>query len=196
MSDRDWDESGDRMAQAEIGRLLEENERLRTGMDREPTITLDDGRTLTMKQLWEENERLRAPGCRCQECGEQFFEDVNLPDELWNRIRPEGKPEGAGLLCGRCIGKCVAEENERLRKEVQRLTDVLLSRHGGEPLALLDNLDEERAKIDAALVLCGKTRGRHSDECERCREASSSDQWCEADRLAGAIAKALRGETK
>lgn len=54
---------------------------------------------------WEE----LAEGCTCQECGEQYREDVRLPDRLWNLIRPEGKPEGAGLLCGGCIGKKLGE---------------------------------------------------------------------------------------
>lgn len=43
------------------------------------------------------------PGCLCQGCGQRYRVDVLVPDELWERIRPTGKPEGAGLLCGRCI---------------------------------------------------------------------------------------------
>jgi hypothetical protein len=41
--------------------------------------------------------------CICQNCGEDFKVDLLLPDDLWNRIRPFGKQEGAGLLCGPCI---------------------------------------------------------------------------------------------
>lgn len=41
--------------------------------------------------------------CICQNCGEDFKIDVLVPDDLWSRIRPFGKPEGAGLLCGACI---------------------------------------------------------------------------------------------
>lgn len=26
-----------------------------------------------------------------------------MPDDLWECIKPYGKPEGAGLLCGPCI---------------------------------------------------------------------------------------------
>lgn len=44
-------------------------------------------------------------GCKCQSCGVTFYEDVMIDDDLWNAVRPDGKPEGAGLLCGRCIGK-------------------------------------------------------------------------------------------
>lgn len=42
-------------------------------------------------------------GCACQGCGQRYKVDVQLPDDLWNRIKPEAKPNGAGLLCGRCI---------------------------------------------------------------------------------------------
>jgi len=44
-------------------------------------------------------------------------------------------------------------ENERLAKENTKLTDVLLSKHGGEPLALLDELDQARADNEALLNL-------------------------------------------
>lgn len=42
-------------------------------------------------------------GCTCQGCGAKFRVDVRVPDTLWARIKPEGKPEGAGLLCSVCI---------------------------------------------------------------------------------------------
>ena len=41
--------------------------------------------------------------CTCQGCGEKYRVDLLVPDELWSRIRPDGKTGGAGLLCGRCI---------------------------------------------------------------------------------------------
>ena len=41
--------------------------------------------------------------CRCQKYGKKYKVDLNVPDELWEKIKPEGKPEGAGLLCGSCI---------------------------------------------------------------------------------------------
>jgi hypothetical protein len=28
---------------------------------------------------------------------------VIIPNDLWERIKPAGKPEGGGLLCGKCI---------------------------------------------------------------------------------------------
>ena len=41
--------------------------------------------------------------CLCQKCGYLFEVDVNVPDDLWEKIKPKGKLEGAGLLCGSCI---------------------------------------------------------------------------------------------
>ena len=41
--------------------------------------------------------------CTCQICGNKFKIDLDIPDELWEKIKPEGKPEGSGLLCGSCI---------------------------------------------------------------------------------------------
>lgn len=42
-------------------------------------------------------------GCTCQGCGRRYRVDVMVPDALWEEIKPEGKPVGAGLLCGPCI---------------------------------------------------------------------------------------------
>jgi len=41
--------------------------------------------------------------CTCQECGHRYRVDIDLPDVLWDRIRPAGKEPGAGMLCGACI---------------------------------------------------------------------------------------------
>jgi len=41
--------------------------------------------------------------CKCQNCGNQFKIDIIIDDDLWNKIKPEGKPDGGGLLCGSCI---------------------------------------------------------------------------------------------
>ena len=40
--------------------------------------------------------------CKCQECSKQFKVDLNIPDELWEIIKPKDKSFG-GLLCGSCI---------------------------------------------------------------------------------------------
>ncbi len=43
--------------------------------------------------------------CKCQSCNTKFKVDLNIPDELWEKIKPKNKPKGSGLLCGKCIMK-------------------------------------------------------------------------------------------
>ncbi len=45
--------------------------------------------------------------CKCQGCGNSYKLDLIVPDDLWEKIKPKGKPKGAGLLCGSCIMKKV-----------------------------------------------------------------------------------------
>lgn len=42
--------------------------------------------------------------CICQGCHRPYYVDLMVPDDLWERIKPEGKPPGGGLLCPSCIG--------------------------------------------------------------------------------------------
>jgi len=42
-------------------------------------------------------------GCKCQGCGAFYRVDIQVPNDIWERIKPTGKSEGGGLLCGRCI---------------------------------------------------------------------------------------------
>ena len=41
--------------------------------------------------------------CICQQCGKKYKIDLNISDDLWEKIKPAGKSRGAGLLCGSCI---------------------------------------------------------------------------------------------
>jgi hypothetical protein len=50
--------------------------------------------------------------CKCQYCGKPFKVDINIPDDLWEQIKPIGKPVGAGLLCGHCIMHCIESMDE------------------------------------------------------------------------------------
>jgi hypothetical protein len=50
--------------------------------------------------------------CTCQNCGEPYKVDLLIPDQLWDRIRPDGKDAGAGLLCGPCIMRRVEDIDE------------------------------------------------------------------------------------
>src|SRR5688500_18353214 len=36
--------------------------------------------------------------CTCQGCGRAYTVDLMIPDEVWERIKPDGKGPGAGLL--------------------------------------------------------------------------------------------------
>lgn len=41
--------------------------------------------------------------CICQNCGKSYKVDLIIPNELWEQIKPDGKSQGAGLLCSACI---------------------------------------------------------------------------------------------
>ena len=43
--------------------------------------------------------------CICQGCGKDYKVDLIISDDDWEKIKPEGKAMGAGLLCPRCIGE-------------------------------------------------------------------------------------------
>jgi hypothetical protein len=43
--------------------------------------------------------------CRCQQCNNQYTIDIIVQDEIWEKIKPPGKPKEGGLLCGGCIIK-------------------------------------------------------------------------------------------
>jgi hypothetical protein len=39
---------------------------------------------------------------RCQICGDLYPTVYEVPNEVWEKIKPKGKKEGAGLLCIPC----------------------------------------------------------------------------------------------
>ena len=41
--------------------------------------------------------------CMCQQCKKDYRIDLEIPDRIWEKIKPAGKAYGAGLLCGSCI---------------------------------------------------------------------------------------------
>ena len=47
--------------------------------------------------------------CICQQCGKNYRVDLNIPDNIWEKIKPANKPVGAGLLCGVCIMKKIED---------------------------------------------------------------------------------------
>lgn len=42
-------------------------------------------------------------GCICQGCDKKYVGDLIVADDIWEKIKPEEKAEGAGLLCPSCI---------------------------------------------------------------------------------------------
>jgi hypothetical protein len=41
--------------------------------------------------------------CTCQECGRPYNLDLEVPNHIWEDIKPEGSSERRGLLCPSCI---------------------------------------------------------------------------------------------
>lgn len=58
--------------------------------------------------------------CKCQRCGQEYAVDLIVPDDLWEKIKPEGKPVGGGLLCGPCIAKAIEALGEYAAYRVKR----------------------------------------------------------------------------
>lgn len=50
--------------------------------------------------------------CKCQECDKQYKVDIIVPDTLWEKIKPDKKTSGAGLLCGNCIFTRIEQTGE------------------------------------------------------------------------------------
>ena len=50
--------------------------------------------------------------CKCQNCGKQYKVDIIVPNDIWKIIKPFGKPEESGLLCGSCIADKIEERDE------------------------------------------------------------------------------------
>lgn len=55
-------------------------------------------------------------------------------------------------------------ERDEARRDAQRITDVLLANHGGEPLTLMDELDDLRAQLAALRERAEHARQLHESE--------------------------------
>ena len=65
-----------------------------------------DGKDIYFKDnswFYTDTDELHEVECICQQCHTPYHIDIVLPDDIWEIVKPEGKPEGAGLLCGICI---------------------------------------------------------------------------------------------
>lgn len=38
----------------------------------------------------------------CQSCHSLYYVDLNVPEEVWEKIKPEDETGESGLLCGGC----------------------------------------------------------------------------------------------
>ena len=85
--------------------------------------------------------------CICQKCGRKYKVDILIDDNLWEKIKPKGKPKGAGLLCGVCIFEGIEKLNKydmyRLdkKKKEQRITTNLRGNPIDEPTNWPDRLE-------------------------------------------------------
>jgi len=59
--------------------------------------------------------------CTCQNCGCKYKVDILVPDDLWEKIKPKGKEEGAGLLCGVCIAQKIEKINEYAAYKIEKV---------------------------------------------------------------------------
>lgn len=78
-------------------------------------------------------------GVTCQKCGNRYRVDLMVPDALWNQIKPEGKENGAGLLCGHCIisameaqgyGHLICQGEAPTRMTLQEAKDEVAQKYG------------------------------------------------------------------
>ena len=53
--------------------------------------------------------------CKCHQCGRQYKIDVQVENNLWEMIKPDGSEKGSGMLCPTCIMSGV----ERVIEEYQ-----------------------------------------------------------------------------
>jgi glycyl-tRNA synthetase (class II) len=58
--------------------------------------------------------------CTCQKCGRKYAVDLIVPDALWEKIKPEGKPKGGGMLCGPCITEAIEVMGEYAAYQVKK----------------------------------------------------------------------------
>lgn len=112
---------------------------------------------------------MNAEGCTCQGCGRTYRADMLVPDALWAEIKPEGKPEGAGLLCGRCIVDrleaqgfgayhlSLPDERERAWLSPLRRDGLVNLNHGGACIAT--GLHPGEADRIVALINLAERRG-------------------------------------
>jgi len=72
--------------------------------DEKPIVAIHDSNVCgcdTCREKWKADKPDEMPEC-CQYCGKSYLTVYCLPDEIWEKIKPSWKSEGAGLLCPQC----------------------------------------------------------------------------------------------
>ena len=54
-------------------------------------------------------EDFNNDGTPCQGCGRTYFFDLIVANDLWETVKPIGKPRGCGMLCPQCITTRIEE---------------------------------------------------------------------------------------
>lgn len=83
--------------------------------------------------------------CKCQKCGQQYKVDIIVPDNIWEIIKPKGKKQGSGLLCG----KCILEKLENLNKFKTFLLEEKVMHNNSEKCPLCNILKDSVTKNKA-----------------------------------------------
>jgi hypothetical protein len=77
-------------------------------------------------------DSLLEDAAKCADCGMLYggygWIEAIIPDKIWDRIRPEGKDKGCGILCVGCISK---------RLEIRGFTNIPVWLCGTEPLTAM-----------------------------------------------------------
>ena len=107
--------------------------------------------------------------CKCQTCGAQYRVDLLIPDDIWERIKPLSKPDGAGLLCGSCIMERLEQEGAYGALQVVEAQNSTSNNTGSLQCAA-----------------CGSSKVNIIHECEDCNAEIDISNWRDRAQQAGA----------
>lgn len=148
-------------------------------------------------------------GCICQGCGRAYRVDFMLPDDLWNAIRPAGKSEGGGLLCGSCIADAIEAIGQfdafflaRHAATERELADKALREALEKAIGWFDEYATEHANKSVAATTSKEVAARwekakrNKDRADELRAALQSVPVGEEDYLSRAHAQIESGQSQ
>ena len=91
-------------------------------------------------------------GCVCQSCGRIYRVDLIVPDEWWNRIRPEGSVGEGGMLCGSCIMDRIEKLGEFNALHIERIRNMEVDMKKKEGRKNSKEIDERWGKAIEGMV--------------------------------------------